>query len=239
MKSIETFIQRMKSRFSKNAFTLIELLVVIAIIAILAGLLTPALSRARESARRSSCMNSVRQIGLACKQYSVDNQETFPTGTYNVAAAGGPAATDRSNAIFASLTNGNYLAIGKIYVCPSEPTGFKSAGTSTLSSQNNSYAFVAGLTEASQDVNPLVLDNGVASVIGGGTVLSGATITSGLQNFVWANTVSTVANGSGSPHLNAGGNIFYVGGQAGFKRQFDTGTAGGSQGTLGSYLPAQ
>ncbi|MBZ0286211.1 MAG: DUF1559 domain-containing protein, partial [Anaerolineae bacterium] len=63
----------------KRGFTLIELLVVIAIIAILAAILLPALSRAREAAKRASCQSNLKQIGISLEMYANENNGRLPS----------------------------------------------------------------------------------------------------------------------------------------------------------------
>jgi prepilin-type N-terminal cleavage/methylation domain-containing protein/prepilin-type processing-associated H-X9-DG protein len=63
----------------KKGFTLIELLVVIAIISVLAAILFPVFARARENARRASCMSNMKQMGLATMMYTQDYDEKYPT----------------------------------------------------------------------------------------------------------------------------------------------------------------
>ena len=74
----------MKNLNRKSGFTLVELLVVIAIIGILIGMLLPAVQQVREAARRTECLNNLRQLGLGCANYESANM-AFPTSGVNTA----------------------------------------------------------------------------------------------------------------------------------------------------------
>ena len=120
------------ARRRKLAFTLIELLVVIAIIAILAGLLLPALASAKEKSKRAACKSNMRQAVLAIHMYGNDNRERVPLGADNL---GGWHSVRISNVGFTNLVQ--YSGNQKILDCPN--INFGSQGRF-----NASYGYLIG-----------------------------------------------------------------------------------------------
>lgn len=109
------------NRLSPRAFTLIELLVVIAIIALLAAILFPVFGRARENARRTSCLSNTRQIGIGLMQYLQDYDNRMTLSWYGAWGDGSSGASNYKwmDAIFP------YVKSEQVFTCPSDSINLK------------------------------------------------------------------------------------------------------------------
>jgi prepilin-type N-terminal cleavage/methylation domain-containing protein/prepilin-type processing-associated H-X9-DG protein len=134
-----------KVDMKRRAFTLIELLVVIAIIAILAAILFPVFARAREAARKTACINNLKQIGTGIMMYAQDYDEMLPSASF---AAGGMFTTqtwtDYGWAYAFTLVD-PYVKNTGIYGCPSATGGL-------VGPVNNRFKLSYGYNEYIYDV---------------------------------------------------------------------------------------
>ncbi|MGQ9729929.1 MAG: DUF1559 family PulG-like putative transporter [Candidatus Zipacnadales bacterium] len=114
----------MRPRTDWRGFTLIELLVVIAIIAILAAILFPVFSRAREKARQASCLSNLKQLTLGVQMYLQDYDEVYPPFAYQIVVA--------PNFVTAFDSVEPYLKNRQILLCPDDKVGRILGGPTTI-----------------------------------------------------------------------------------------------------------
>ena len=117
-----------------RAFTLVELLVVIAIIAILAAILFPVFARARENARRTSCLSNLKQMGLATIQYTQDYDEYLPQRQHGFATSAFKWTDELQP----------YLKSTQVFTCPSDDAAtatYQAPGVARTTNNFGSYAW--------------------------------------------------------------------------------------------------
>lgn len=192
----------------RRAFTLIELLVVIAIIALLAAILFPVFARARENARKSSCQNNLKQMGVGILQYTQDADETYPV-------------TGNAYADAALWVVQPYVKSTQILQCPSETT----AGSPSFSSPSYSdyyYNREFGVSTAALNQSSLLRPS--LTILMGDSISGAATHRTGgctLDNITGTGTGCGAAGFARMPAFNRhseGVNLLFADGHVKFAR---------------------
>ncbi len=202
----------------KKAFTLIELLVVIAIIAILAGLLLPALAKAKAKAHRINCVSNLKQVGLSFRMFANDHSGKFPWDEPGPPPAGdGTGGSTAPYNVFLRLQND--MSSPKVLTCPSDSGAIKANDWNNFT--NNAISYFVG--QDADETKP-------------STILSGDKNVTGAMDWSDSNIANINAGWSKLIHVDAGniclgdGSVQEVSEQ-GLKRQISAAIMGGSGGS--------
>lgn len=220
--------ENMLMKKSHKGFTLIELLVVIAIISILAAILFPVFARARENARRASCMSNLKQIGLGILQYTQDYDEKYPpnwncqtstascpaeeldtdsskpSGVFNASGSGGGSGHYRTWMDFIFP----YVKSIQIFVCPSSVVAKTSPnyGYSVAFGGNSNYYASFGGTGTSYIPLAMAAVTRPAEVICVSEYSSNYSFTALPYNM--SSNAAIATNNIVTPHLDGGNQVF-------------------------------
>ena len=201
----------------RKAFTLIELLVVIAIIAILASMLFPAFSRARESARKIVCVSNLKQINLGVQMYTQDYDEMYPNAYPFWAAGTLPSSLTLpgSNELLVNVVN-PYIKSTQIWTCISWQGHYTNnpdytGNYSFITADTNNVIGVPGTTSAPKSIAainegslyPLLFCGAAPQQIGGNGMMNGH---SGVKDDPWKNSGAL----GGTNILYADGHAKYI-----------------------------
>lgn len=182
----------------REAFTLIELLVVIAIIAILAAILFPVFGRARENARRASCQNNLRQIGLGVLQYTQDWDEHYPL----------MVASAQGDYIGWGLAVQPYIKSEQVFQCPSDNSTIPSTGDLAARAGTNGWSdyfmnFNLGISNTSSNTESALTNTSL-------TVMNGETVADNARAYAQKTTTSASRHLDGSNYGFADGHIKWL-----------------------------